>query len=210
MYTLFYSPGTASMATHLALLELGVPYRLSLVDFERKAQREPEYLALNPGGIVPTLVDEDGKPMIESAAILINLAERHPDPALAPLAGDPLRAQWVEWLAVLANGLGGAYRQWFYPGDVGATVHSEVAALAIRSRVEAYWDRLERHLAANGPYLLGERFSSADLMLTMYMRWSRNMPRKALEWPALARLAAEVKARPSWKKLYELEGLTEW
>jgi len=71
-------------------------------------------------------------------------------------------------------------------------------------------DRLEAQLSAHGPYLLGEQFSGADLMLTMLLRWSRNMPRPATSWPHLAALAARVKARPSWKKLYEIEGLTEW
>ena len=65
-------------------------------------------------------------------------------------------------------------------------------------------------LEAQGPYLLGTQFSAADLLLTMYMRWSRNMPRTALEWPSLKRLADLVRARPSWKRLCEIEGLTEW
>jgi glutathione S-transferase len=65
-------------------------------------------------------------------------------------------------------------------------------------------------LAAHGPYLLGRDFSGADLLLTMYLRWSRNMPRPATEWPALKSLADRVRARASWKRLYELEGLSEW
>jgi hypothetical protein len=76
-------------------------------------------------------------------------------------------------------------------------------------------DQLDRKclicaLLAQGPYLLGAEFSAADLMLIMLMRWSRNMPRPATEWPALQQYAARMKARPSWKKLYALEGLSEW
>ncbi|MES2148278.1 MAG: glutathione S-transferase family protein [Pseudomonadota bacterium] len=209
MYTLYYSPGSASMAVHLALLEMGLPYQLALVDFERRAQRAPAYLALNPAGMVPTLV-ADGVPLVESGAVLLNLAERHPDPALAPLAGEAGRARWIETIVLLANQLGGAYRLWFYPGDLGMLEHTPESSLAIRARIEALWDRLEARLQADGPYLLGARFSSADLLLVMYLRWSRNMPRPALEWPALARLAALVKARPSWHQLVELESLQGW
>jgi len=69
---------------------------------------------------------------------------------------------------------------------------------------------IDAHLLAQGPYLLGAEFSAADLMLIMLMRWSRKMPHPATEWPALMKLANLVRARASWKKLYELEGLTEW
>jgi glutathione S-transferase len=66
------------------------------------------------------------------------------------------------------------------------------------------------HLAAQGPYLLGEQFSAADLMLIMLMRWSRKMPKPATEWGALQQYAARMKSRPSWKQLYALEGLSDW
>ena len=103
-----------------------------------------------------------------------------------------------------------AYRLWFYPRELGYETHTPEIRAAIQRRIEGIWDRLDAHLSAHGPYLLGERFSGADLMLTMLLRWSRNMPRPATDWPALKRLADLVRARPSWKKLYELEGLTEW
>ena len=65
-------------------------------------------------------------------------------------------------------------------------------------------------LAKSGPYLLGETFSGADLMLTMYMRWSRNMPRPATVWPALQKYADMMCARPSWRHITEVEALTGW
>ena len=58
--------------------------------------------------------------------------------------------------------------------------------------------------------MLGEQFSLVDLYATMLMRWSRNMPKPSDRWPALAELAKRVKARPSWQRLYAIEGLTEW
>jgi glutathione S-transferase len=206
MYTLYYSPGTASMVVHLALLEADAPHELKLVDVDAGAQRDPSYLRLNPRGVVPTLV-VDGQPLSESAALLMLLAERHPDSPLAPPPGTPERAAWYQWIVYLSNTLMSAYRLWFYPQDL---VDTPAVRAALQSRIEGVWDFLEAHLATHGPYLLGERFSGADLLLTMLMRWSRNMPRPATEWPALKRLADLVRARPSWQRLYEVEGLREW
>ena len=209
MYTLYYSPGTASMVVHLALLEIGAPYRLIKVDFEREEQRTPAYLALNPQGVVPTLI-VDGRARVESAALLLLLAERHPQAGLAPPTGDPHRDEWYQWVVFLSNSLAATYRNWFYPRDLGSAEHPPLVRAALQGRIEAVWDRVDAHLARSGPYLLGADFSGADLLLTMLMRWSRNMPRTALDWPQLRRLADLVRARPSWRKLYELEELTEW
>ncbi len=208
MYTLYYSPGTASMVVHLALLEIGAPHKLELVDFKANAQRDPDYLKLNPQGRVPTL-NVDGRPVFESAALLMLLAERHPEARLAPAVGTPEREAWYQWIVYLSNTLAATYRLWFYPPDLGFEEHPAEVRAAIQHRVEGAFALLDAHLSAHGPYMLGE-FTGVDLLLTMLMRWSRNMPKPATEWPALKKLADLVRARPSWKKLYEIEGLTEW
>ena len=209
MYTLYYSPGSASMVVHLALLEIGVPYRLELVDVHAGGQRDPAYLKVNPQGVVPTLVI-DGTPMTESAALLVVLAERHPGAGLAPAPGSAERQAWYRWIVYLSNTLAATYRFWFYPNDLGASEHPPHVREALRRKIEGGWDHVQSQLAPAGPYLLGREFSGADLYLTMLMRWSRKMPRPATEWPALKALADRVRERPSWKKVYELEGLTEW
>jgi glutathione S-transferase len=110
MYTLYYSPGTASMAVHLALIEIGAPHRLELVDFERKAQRSEAYLRLNPLGQVPTLVIDD-RPYTESAALLMMLADRHPEADLAPPPGTPERNAWYQWQVFQSSVLGANFRR---------------------------------------------------------------------------------------------------
>jgi glutathione S-transferase len=209
LYTLYYAPGTASMAVHLALLEIGTPHRLELVDFSTEQQRGAVYLAINPRGQVPTLVI-DGRPYFESAALLMILAERHPEAKLAPPVGSPLRADWYQWIAFLTNALGPAYRSWFYPPDLGSAEHPPFVREALRQKIEDSWSLADAHLAARGPYLLGAEFSGADLLALMYMRWSRNMPRSVTAWPALGRYADLLRTRASWKRMCEIEGLTEW
>lgn len=209
MYTLHYSPGTASMAVHLALIESGAPYALRKVDIERGEQRDPAYLAINPRGVVPTLVI-DGRPRHESAALLLMLADRHPEAALAPPPGTPGREAFVQWLVYLSNTLMATYRFWFYPAELGAAEHPPAVRAALATKIEGAWDYLDRALAAHGPYLLGERVSAADLLLAMLMRWSRDMPRPASQWPALARLAELIRGRASWQQVYAVEGLDGW
>src|SRR5205807_1066498 len=84
MYTLFYGPGSAAMAPHAALEEIGAPYKLVEVDLKGGEHRRPEYLKLNPKGRVPALV-VDGAVFTESAAILMHLADSYPEAALAPV-----------------------------------------------------------------------------------------------------------------------------
>jgi glutathione S-transferase len=210
MYTLYFSPGAASLVIHLALLEVGADYRLEKVDLDSGAQRDPAYLKLNPNGLVPTLLVE-GMPFFEAAAGLMTIADRHPGAQLAPAVDSLQRAAWNQWILHLANTVQPAFRLWFYPTDIDASdTVQEIIKSAARARIELAWSRLDKHLRTNGPYLLGGAFSAADLMLLMLMRWSRNMPKPVTEWPALREFAARMKARPSWKQVYAREGLTEW
>jgi glutathione S-transferase len=197
------------MVVHLALLEIGAPYELRLIDVAAGAQRDPAYLELNPHGTVPTLL-VDGKPLTESSALLMILAERHPGARLAPAPGTAERDAWYQWVVYLSNTLAATYRFWFYPADLGTAEHIPTVRAALQRKIEGAWSRLDTEISAQGPYLLGRHFSGADLLLTVLMRWSRKMPRPATEWPALRQQADLVRARASWKKLYELEGLTEW
>jgi glutathione S-transferase len=210
MYTLYYSPGTASMCVHQALIETNAPYRLVLVDLQAGKQRDPAYLRLNPGGVVPTLLIDDA-PYIESGALLMTLATRHPEAGLAPAENSASRAAWYQWIVYMANALQPAFRLWFYPADISDDASTQaILKAATRRKIESIWTRIDAHLRTEGPYLLGAKFSAVDLMLIMLMRWSRNMPTPSTEWETLNQYAARMKSRPSWKRMREAESLSEW
>ncbi len=208
MYTLYYAPGSANLVVHLTLLEIGALHTLERIDLEAGQQRSAAYLAINPNGVVPTLLI-NGLPHGEAAALTMLLAERHPMAAVAPAPGNAQRADYLQWMFYLANSLQPLFRQWFYPGD-HLPAAADTVKEAARVGIEKCWSHIDAHLATHGPYMLGDRFSVVDLYALMLMRWSRNMPRPATAWPQLATLAARLKARPSWKQACASEGLTEW
>ncbi len=209
MYTLYYAPGAASLVVHWLLIELDVPHELVKLDLAAKEQKSPDYLKLNPAGVVPTLI-VDGAPVTECAALTLLLAERHPAAGLEPPRGSRERATYLMWALHLANTLQPAFRHWWYPAEAAGEENSAAAQEMAGTRIAAVFDRLDAHLAAHGPYICGADISAVDFLATMLMRWSRNMPKPAHTWPALGAYAARMKARPSFKQLYEREGLTEW
>jgi len=209
MYTLYYAPGAASLAVHWLLLDLELPHTLVKLDIAAREHKTPEYLALNPSGVVPTLL-VNGKPMCEAAAMAVLLAEAKPEAGLIPAPGSARRAEFLQWMFHLANSLQPPFRLWWYPAEAAGEAHAEAGKATAEARIHAVFANLDAHLGKNGPYLLGDAACAADFMLVMLMRWSRNMPKTALDYPNLARLAGLMKARPSWKALYESEGLSEW
>lgn len=208
-YTLYYSPGTASMAVHWMLLELGVAFEAKLVDIDTGAQRSADYLRMNPAGRVPTLV-VDAVARTESAALLMLLAERHSDKGLAPLPGSPWRAGWLEMMIYLANTLLPAMRDWFYAAKDGDPAGADAVRALARRRIEGAWDRLDGRLAEGRIHLIGDRLSTADFLAVMLMRWSRNMPRPATTWNNLAPYIQRMRSLPSFIELNRREGLTDW
>jgi len=203
VYRLYWSPGAASLAIHWMLLEIGVPFEMERADIDSGQNRSPDYLQLNPAGKVPTLV-VDGVPVTETTALLMLLAERHPEAGLAPAPGSPNRAAWLEWMLYLANTLMPAFRLWFYPDDLPGADRE-----ALRSTIEAAFERIDRHLTGR-TYMIGEFLSTADLLVVMLMRWSRNMPRPATDWPQIAHYTREMRTLPSLHKVHAREGLTDW
>ncbi|GAB6197361.1 glutathione S-transferase family protein [Lysobacter xanthus] len=209
MRALYFAPGAASLVVHWLLIELGLDVELRRVDTAAGEQKRPEYLAINPNGVVPTYVD-DGEVLFEAAAIAMTLGDRHGAGTLAPAFDSPQRAAHTQWMFHLANAVQPLFRIWWYPHEVAGEANAVVSREHVVPRIEAAWQRIDDHLAAHGPFLLGVGPTVADFYLTMLLRWSRGMPRPGDRWPHLGALASAMKARPSFARLYEREGLTEW
>lgn len=209
MDTLYYAPGSASMAVHWLLIELDRPYALERVDFGANMQKSSAYLALNPNGVVPTLV-VDGVAHHETGALLMWLAEQQGEAGLARAPGTARRADYLQWMFNLANGVQPLFRNWWYPHEPAGESQAAAVREHVIPRIEAAWERIDAHLAAHGPFLLGHDACTADFLLATLMRWSREMPRPGSHWPHLNALASAMKARPSFGVLLEREGLADW
>jgi glutathione S-transferase len=209
MYKLYYSPATASLAVHWMLREINAPHELILVDFESKQQKSAEYLKLNPGGLVPTLV-VDGVPRTECAALLLLLAERHIEAGLAPALQSPARAAYYQWMLYFANTLQPAFRAWFYPDEPAGEANVEAAKTQSRVRIEAVWDRVDAHLQTAGQFMIGNRLSAVDFLATMLMRWSRNMPKPATQWRNIESYVNRMREMKSLQDVHRIEKLTDW
>lgn len=202
MYTLYWSPGSASMAPHGALEEAGANYALRLVNTDEGAQRDPAYLKLNPNGRVPTLAVEESFVMFESAAMMVFIADRHPQAKLAPAPDEMARGHFYQWLTHLTNSVQPAMLRYYYPdrhtADAGGT---EAVAAKATEETAALWGRIDQHLAAHGPYLLGDRFSAADIFAYMLSTWQQCCPQTYERFPSLKRLADLVAARPAMQRV---------
>jgi glutathione S-transferase len=204
MYTLYWSPISASMAPHAALEEVAADYELRRVDLDKP--REAAYLAINPTGKVPTLVVGDSLVVCETAAILMYLADRHPEAALAPTLTDPLRPAYYQWMCYLTNTLQDAFLPWYYPERYsGVPSHADAIKRKAEETLHGIWQRIERHLERNGPYLLGDRFSTCDLMLFMFTEWRDPHPDLLERYKTVARLARMLCERPSIMKMMSLQ-----
>ena len=193
---LYWRPGTASMAPHAALAEIGVAYELVRIE-QDAAQTDPEYLALNPLGVVPTLVD--GVVVVpESAAILLYLADRFPAAHLAP--GE--RAQFYRWLVFLTNTLQTSFIRFFYPERYGPEGVGDLAA----AEAQRHFDLLERELEGR-EWLTGEHRTAVDLFLFMLTRWGRRLEPAAWTRPNIRAHFLRTLALPGVRRMVEEQGL---
>jgi glutathione S-transferase len=210
MIQLHYFPGNASMTPHMLLEELGVPFELKLVDRANNAHKSPEYLKLNPNGLIPVLVDGD-LVLYETAAIVLHLVDTHPAAGLAPAVGTAERAQFYKWLVWMAASLQSQMPIYFYTDRYVASGNTAGAAevkAATERRIEGLIDQLDAQLASHGgPWLLGERFSALDPYALMLCRWTRGAKRPARTLPNLGPYLQRVLARPAVQRVFAKEGL---
>jgi len=205
---LHYYPSNASMAPHLLLEELGAAYELVRVDRANNAQKSPDYLALNPNGLIPVMVDGD-LVLYETAAICLHLADTHPGAALAPALGTPQRAHFYKWLMWLTNTLQATLIVYFYPERWADTPEAiaQVKAHA-EAKTGAQLDQLDAELARGaGPWFLGATYGVLDAYVLTLCRWTRGFGRPARGLPHLGPYLERVLARPASQRVFEREGL---
>jgi glutathione S-transferase len=199
MLTLYFAPGSSSMAPHIALHEIGAPFESRPVSFARGEQRAPDFLALNPEGKVPILLTESGRPLTEVAAILFYLARRFPAAGLLPRVpqspgGDErhieVEARVVSWMSFVASTLHPARRRGF-------------------EHARAVYGRADRRLeAGGGEWALGEgeRYSIADIHLfRLYWRFRGSLGPAPGEFPHLEAHHERMMARPAVQRTIEIE-----
>ena len=211
MIHLHYYPSTASMVPHIVLEELGLPYERVLVDRTQGVHKAPDYLRLNPNGLIPVLTDGD-LVLYETAAICLHLCDTHPQAGLAPPLGTPERAHFYKWLMWLTNTLQATLTLYFYPerwvdeGNVAGA--AQVKARAER-KIGTLLDQLDAELARHGqPWFGGVGYSALDAYVFTLCRWTRGFasaPARAR--PHLGPYLQRVLARPPVQRVLANEQL---
>ena len=211
MIELHYYPSTAAMVPHILLEEIGVPFQRVLVDRTTGAHKTPEYLKLNPNGLIPVLVD-GGHAIYETAAITLHLCDTHPQAALAPPAASMERAGFHQWLAWLTNTLQVSLQVYFYPerwmNEGNAAGMAELKANAQR-KIGVLLDMLDAELARHGqPWFGGGRYSALDPYVFTLCRWTRNFKSSpARDRRLLGPYLQRVLARPAVQRVLAAEKL---
>jgi glutathione S-transferase len=182
--TLYMSPGSSSMAPHIALHEIGVEFEPRWLSFAKKEQHSPAYLAINPEGKVPTLLI-DGRVLTEVAAVLSYLARRFPNAGLWPDGGIEAEAQAISWMSFIAATVHPARR-------IGLERWREVFEIADR--------RLGR------PGWTGSRYSIADIHLfRLYWRFATSTNPAPGSYPNLAAHFDRMMERPAVQRTLAIE-----
>jgi glutathione S-transferase len=184
--TLYYSPGSSSMAPHIALHEVGAPFELKLTSLHEHKNRTPDYLAVNPEGKVPTLVLDGGETLTEVAATLWYLARRYPAAGLLPQYGDIAgEARVISWMSFIA-----------------ATIHPSRRAGDDKWR-EVF--RLADTRLGKDEWAVG-RYSIADIHLfRLYWRFVDTLHPPSSDYPSLSAHYDRMMARDAVKKTLAAE-----
>lgn len=209
-YVLHFAPDNASMIIRLALEHRAVPYRAALVDRRAMAQRSPDYLALNPNGLIPVLETPEG-PIFETGAILLWLSDRHgrlgPDPA------SPHRGDFLKWLFFLSNTPHALLRQMFYTENYVTSDHVAALRDGLARKLTAHFHTLDRMIHALPAWHIAGP-SVFDFYLAALLRWSALYPTDAAtgwfrlrDYPALFDLCAAIEDLPACAALQKTEGL---
>jgi glutathione S-transferase len=194
--TLYLAPGTCAMAVRIALVEAGAPHRIHIVDFAAAEQRSPAYLAINPKGRVPALATERGV-LTETPALLLYVAQRFPAAELAPLDDPFLLARMQEVNSFLASTVHVSHAHG-RRGSRWADDEQAIAAMLAKmpQNMRDGFAEIEHHYLT-GPWVLGERFSLADIYLFVVASWLKSDGVAIEEFPKVAAHTARMLARPA-------------
>lgn len=189
--TLYHAPNSRSGAARFLLEELGVPYELHVLNFKKNEQRAPAYLAINPMGKVPAIRHGDAL-VTEQAAVLMYLADLFPQAGLAPALDDPLRGPYLRWMVY--------YGSCFEPAATDLAMKREPAPpmMCPYGDYDTMLATVTRQLRA-GDYLLGERFSAADVLWGTALTWT-TMFKLVPELPEIMAYVERVKSRPAARR----------
>jgi GST-like protein len=201
-YVLYGDRGSGSAMVEMALAEAGQAVELRRVPLEGDHQLRAAYRAINPMGRLPTLLLPDGTVQTEHLAILLTLADRHPDAGLLPAPGDPARARALRWMALMASEFYPLVTIWDYPARYTSDAAAEPG---VRDRAVAQARDVlrvvEEHAGLCGagpePFLLGSRFCLADIPLAVMPRWMGGRVWTPANCARLEALAQAVAARPA-------------
>jgi len=198
--TLYWSPRSSATRILWALEELGVPFEKVRVDIQAGDQKKPAYLALNPNGKVPLVVD-DGVPVFESIAILIHLGQRYgQDKGLWPSIGSKVHGEalaWIVWSGVTLQPTMFRYMlntQERFPAEARNAKQAEIAKAELDKLVAI----VEAHLAKS-PYFVGDSFSYVDLALASAMGFWKMSGHDFSAHPHVAKWLEACQSRPAFK-----------
>src|SRR3954449_6547697 len=187
--TLYHAAPSRSSVTLWMLEELGVPYDIKLLKLSEGDQLKPDYLAINPMGKVPAIKHKDVV-ITENGAICTYLADAFPDKKLNVPIGDPRRGPYLKWL-------------FFGPGCFEPAVIDRAAPRKEEARraMLGYGDfdttmNVVAKAVAKGPYLMGEQFTAADVVVGSHIRWGM-MFKMIPERPEFTAYAGRLAARPA-------------
>ncbi|HEY4201561.1 MAG TPA: glutathione transferase GstA [Devosiaceae bacterium] len=202
---LYYATGTCSLSPHIVAKEACIPLDLERVDIRKSphvTETGDDYSTVNPNGYVPALVLDDGTLLTEGVAIVQYLADLKPDSGLAPAPDTLERVMLQSWLNFIGTELHKMFSPWLFHPEYG-TQAQDVARMKIAERLV----HVERHLAAGGPFLLGETFTAADAYLFTIVGWSAFAKVDLSGFPHLREFLVRVGARPAVLEAMRAEGM---
>ena len=186
--TFFHAPNSRSSGVLALLEELQADYELKLLNIKTGENRRAAYLSVNPMGKVPAI--RHGTALVtEQAAVYMYLAELYPQSGLAPLPGDMLRGPYLRWMVF--------YGSSFEPAVVDRAMQREAPppSMSPYGDYDSVMSTLEQQLSS-GPYLLGERFTAADMLWGSALAWTIGF-KVVPQLPAFMAYLERVNARPS-------------